>query len=114
MTGTASRGRPARIGRWLGIAAATGVAATAWTGYWWLAVPRYDVCPAVLPAPAGCRSADRVSTATGWTAVVAALLLATVVLAAVRPRGRWWPFGLGMVALGLVALWGLWAVRYTF
>ncbi|WBB51337.1 hypothetical protein O3597_13075 [Verrucosispora sp. WMMA2044] len=41
MTGTASTGRPARVGRWLGIAAAIGVAAAAWTGYWWLAVPRY-------------------------------------------------------------------------
>ncbi|WP_433528685.1 hypothetical protein ACQPYA_20335 [Micromonospora sp. CA-263727] len=103
---------PARAGSWLGAVAATGVAAAAWAGYWWLAVPRHDFCAAVLPAPAGCRIADRVSTATLWTAVVGVLWLATVALVVARPRGRWWPFGVGMAVLVIVALAGYRAVLY--
>ncbi|MEV6815751.1 hypothetical protein [Micromonospora sp. NPDC051296] len=103
---------PARAGSWLGLAAATVIAVAAWVGYWWLAVPRYDICAAVLPAPAGCRIADRIPTATLWTAIVAVLYLATAALAVVRPRGRWWPFGVGVAVLAIAALWGYRAVLY--
>ncbi len=114
MSGTSGSGGSARVGSWLGIAAAVGVAVLAWAGYWWLAVPRYDLCAAVLPAPAGCRTADRVPTAALWTAIVAALLLATATLAVVRPRGRWWPFAVGMATLAVTALWGFRTVLYAF
>ncbi|MET7666938.1 hypothetical protein [Micromonospora luteifusca] len=103
---------PARRRSWLGVAAATVIAVAAWAVFWWLAVPRFDVCPAVLPAPAGCRGADRVGTATLWTVIIAVLLLATSAAALVRPRGRWWPFAVGIVVLGMAALWGLRAVLY--
>ncbi|MFG1870443.1 hypothetical protein [Micromonospora arborensis] len=103
---------PARRRSWLGVAAASVIAVGAWVSYWWFAVPRFDVCPAVLPAPAGCGGAGRVATATWWTAIVAVLLLATAAAALVRPRGRWWPFAVGIVVLGMAALWGLRAVLY--
>jgi hypothetical protein len=75
-----------------------------------LAVPRYDMCPAVLPAPAGCRIADRVPTATLWTAVVAVLYAASAVVAFARPRGRWRPSAVAIATLIVAALWGYEAV----
>ncbi|MEU6021780.1 hypothetical protein [Micromonospora sp. NPDC047134] len=78
-----------RARSWLAAATVTGIAAAAWAGYWWLAVPRHDICPAVLPTSAGCRIADRVPTATLWTMIVATLWSATAVLAFARPRGSW-------------------------
>ncbi|WP_327034419.1 hypothetical protein [Micromonospora ureilytica] len=103
---------PVRVRSWLGVAAATVIAAAAAAGFWRLAVPRFDVCAAVLPARAGCRIADRVSTATLWTAVVAVLYVATVVVALARPRGRWWPLAVGIAVLIVAALWGYRAVLY--
>lgn len=103
---------PVRVRSWLGVAAATVIAVTAVAAFWWLAVPRYDICAAVLPARAGCRIADRVSTATLWTAVVAVLYVATVVVALARPRGRWWPLTAGIAVLIVAALWGYRAVLY--
>ncbi len=104
---------PVRVRSWLGVAAATVIAAAAAAGFWWLAVPRFDVCAAVLPAPAGCRIADRVSTATLWTAVVAVLYVATVVVALARPpHGRWWRLAVGIAVLIVAALWGYRAVLY--
>lgn len=91
---------------------ATVIAATAAAGFWWLAVPRSAVCAAVLPAPAGCPIADRVSIATLWTVVVAMLYVATVVVALARPRGRVWPLAVGITALIVAALWGYQAVLY--
>ncbi|MGC4815179.1 hypothetical protein ACLQ29_32100 [Micromonospora sp. DT228] len=102
---------PVRLRSWLGVTVATVTAATATVGFWWLAVPRFDVCAAVLPAPAGCQIADRVATATRWTTVVAVLYAATVVALA-RPRGRWWPMAVGITVLIVAALWGYRAVRY--
>ncbi|PZG16056.1 hypothetical protein C1I95_18440 [Micromonospora craterilacus] len=104
---------PARAGSWFAVAAATVIAVTAWAGYWWLAVPRYDICAAVLPAPAGCRIAGRIPIATLWTAIIAVLYLATAALAVVRPRGRWWPFVAGVAVLAIAALWGYRAVQYA-
>ncbi|MBB5476888.1 hypothetical protein [Micromonospora parathelypteridis] len=109
----AETAKPARGRSWLGVAAATVIAVAAWVGYWWLAVPRFDVCAAILPAPAGCGGAARVATATLWTAVIAVLLLATAAAALIRPRGRWWPFAVAIAVLGVTALWGFWAVRYA-
>ncbi|MFF0154447.1 hypothetical protein [Micromonospora sp. NPDC005203] len=103
---------PVRVRSWLKIAAATAIAAIATAGFWWLAVPRLDVCATVLPAPAGCRIADRVSTATLWTAVVAVLYAVTVVVALARPRGRWWPSAAAIAVLIVAALWGYRAVLY--
>ncbi len=103
---------PSRVRSWLGAVAATVIAVAAWAGYWWLAVPRHDICAAVMPAPAGCRIADRVASATLWTALVAVLWLATVAVAFARPRGRWWPFGVGIAVLAVAALWGYRAVLY--
>ncbi|RZT80432.1 hypothetical protein EV382_3681 [Micromonospora violae] len=103
---------PARARSWLGVAAATVIAGAAVAGFWWLAVPRFDVCATVLPVPAGCRIADRVPTATLWTAVVAVLYVATVVVALARPRGRWWPLAVGIAVLIVAALWGYRAVLY--
>ncbi|MEU7609696.1 hypothetical protein [Micromonospora sp. NPDC049204] len=79
------------------------IAAIAVAGFWWLAVPRYDICATVLPARAGCRIADRVSAATLWTTVVAVLYAATVVVALARPRGRWWPLAAGIAVLIVAA-----------
>jgi len=62
---------------------------------------------------AGCRTADRVATATLWTAVLALLYAATIVAALGRPRGRRWPFAVAITVLVVVALWGYRAVLYA-
>jgi hypothetical protein len=85
----------------------------AWAGFWWLAVPRADVCVAVLPAPAGCRTADRMATATLWTAVVVLLYATATAVAFARPRGRWWPVGVAITVLIIAALSGYRAVLYA-
>ncbi|MFI7024507.1 hypothetical protein ACIBMZ_17495 [Micromonospora sp. NPDC049900] len=95
---------------WLTVAVASAVAILAWAGFWYLAVPRVDVCPAIHPAPAGCRVDERISTAWAWTIIVAVLYAATVV-AQVRPSAqRRQAVLLGAVALGVSALYGLWKV----
>ncbi|WP_147376162.1 hypothetical protein [Micromonospora radicis] len=101
---------PAAVRSWLAVAVASAVAVLAWAGFWYLALPRADVCPAIHPAPAGCRVDERISTAWLWTIIVAALYVATVV-ARVRPSGqRRQAVALGTVALGVAALYGLWTV----
>ncbi|WP_146017573.1 hypothetical protein [Verrucosispora sp. ts21] len=105
-------GVPSRARSWLAAATATVIAVAAWAGYWWLAVPRHDICAAVLPASAGCRIADRVPTATLWTVIVAALWSATVVLAFARPRGSRLPFVAGTTVLIIAALLGYRSVLY--
>ncbi|UWP81768.1 hypothetical protein [Dactylosporangium fulvum] len=84
---------------------------TACAGFWWLAVPRFNVCAAVLPAPAGC--GDRVPIATLWTAIVAVLYVATAIVAFARPHGHRWPFATAITALTIAALWGYRTVLYN-
>ncbi len=98
---------------WLLLAAATVVAGAAWAWFWWLAVPRFDICRAILPAPAGCGGADRVGTAIGWSVAVAVLYVATVTLVLLRPGGRRWPSLVAVAVLGIAALWGARAVLYA-
>ncbi|MFE9658103.1 hypothetical protein [Micromonospora sp. NPDC006431] len=38
--------------------------------------------------------------------------MATFAFAFARPRGRWWPFAVGIVVLIVMALWGYRAVLY--
>lgn len=82
----------------------------AWAAYWWLAVPRHEICAMTLPAPAGCGS-GRVPVAALWS-VVTLGLYGVVLLSAVRaPRRRW-----GSVAvLGLIigAVWGYFSVLHA-
>ncbi|MCG5473028.1 hypothetical protein LADH09A_000912 [Micromonospora sp. LAH09] len=52
------------------------------------------------------------STATVWTAVVAVLYVATVVVALARPRGRWCPLVVGIAVLIVAASWGYRAVLH--
>jgi hypothetical protein len=82
----------------------------AWAVYWWLAVPRHDICPLTLPAPAGCGS-GRVPVATFWTVGTGVLYGLTLLLAVLRPDRRWWFTGL----LGLVvaAVRGWYSVLYA-
>ncbi len=110
---SANAGAPGLRRSWLGVATATVVAGAAWAGFWWLAVPRHDLCAAILPAPAGCRSVDRVPTATLWTVIVAVLYLTAATTALVRPAGRWWPFTTAMAVLTVAGVWGLWSVLYA-
>ncbi|MBQ1048345.1 hypothetical protein KBX50_07690 [Micromonospora sp. C51] len=96
---------------WQVVAVATAVAVLAWSGFWYLAVPRFDVCPAVHPAPAGCRVDARISAAWLWTTIVAVLYVAVVVAVRVRPGGQYRrSVALGTVALGVATLYGLWTV----
>ncbi|GIJ31342.1 hypothetical protein SAMN05216284_104305 [Micromonospora sediminimaris] len=97
---------------WLAVAVASALAVLAWAGFWYLAVPRFDVCPAVHPAPAGCRVDARISAAWLWTTIVAVLYVAVVVAVRVRPGGGQYhrSVALGTVALGVAALYGLWSV----
>ncbi|GAB3842328.1 hypothetical protein GCM10029963_15190 [Micromonospora andamanensis] len=101
----------ARIRPWQAVAVASTVAVLAWAGFWYLALPRFEVCRAVAPAPAGCRVDARISAAWVWTTIVAVLYVAVVVAVRVRPGEH--PrrsVALGTVALGVAALYGLWTV----
>jgi hypothetical protein len=78
--------------------------------FWWLAVPRHEICAMTLPAPAGCGS-GRVPVAVLWSAVTVGLYGAVLLLAAKASTRRW-----AMVAgLGLIvgATWGYSAVLYA-
>jgi hypothetical protein len=82
----------------------------AWAVFWWLAVPRHDICPMIRPAPAGCFS-GRVPVAASWTVITGCLYGAMLLLATRRFRRRWWFLALA----GLVAsvAWGYWAVLFA-
>jgi hypothetical protein len=82
----------------------------AWLIFWWLAVPRYEICPAIHPAPAGCHS-GRVPVAVFWTVVTGALYGLTLLLATLRPDRRWWFAAL--LGLFLAALRGWYSVLYA-
>jgi hypothetical protein len=56
---------------WTGVVTATIIFALALAASAWLAIPRADLCVAILPAPPGCRIVDRVPTAVAWASVVA-------------------------------------------
>ncbi|MFC6018153.1 hypothetical protein ACFP2T_18330 [Plantactinospora solaniradicis] len=84
----------------------------AWSAFWWLAVPRHEICAMTLPAPAGCGS-GRVPVAALWS-VVTLGLYAVVLLLAPRMSGRrWW--GMGGAVLGLIVgvVWGYFSVLYA-
>jgi hypothetical protein len=82
----------------------------AWLIFWWLAVPRHEICPMKLPAPAGCNS-GRVPVAAFWTVVTGALYGVTLLLATLRPDRRWWFAGL--LGLLLAAVRGWYSVLYA-
>jgi hypothetical protein len=67
------------------------------SAFWWLAIPRHEICALTYPAPAGCGSA-RIPTATLWTAVTAASYGVTLLLAARQHQRRWWIAGLPALA----------------
>jgi hypothetical protein len=86
------------------------VALGAWSVFWWLAVPRHEICAMTYPAPAGCGSA-RVPVATFWSAVTAGSYGVMLLLGARRYEHGWWVVGL----LGLIvgSVWGFFSVLYT-
>jgi hypothetical protein len=100
-------GRGAR--RW-GLVAAGVWAAAGWVVFWWLAVPRHQICSLTFPAPAGCGS-GRVPVAAAWSLVTVALYGAMLVAAVRAPRSGW-PVtaGLGLV-IAVVA--GYFSVLYA-
>ncbi|GAA0455934.1 hypothetical protein Ade02nite_04750 [Paractinoplanes deccanensis] len=81
-----------------------------WLVFWWLAVPRHDICAMVYPAPAGC-GADRVPVAALWT-VVTAVLYGIVLFSAGRPRRRR-PGTLALTGLTITAPCGYVSVLYA-
>ncbi|WP_430782198.1 hypothetical protein [Actinoplanes sp. G11-F43] len=94
---------------WLAVALAAAVAVPAWLGLWWLAIPRYEVCAMVMPAPAGCRGAARVPAAAFWSAAIAALFLGA---AAGALTGRRRPWATLTAALFVVSVTGFLRVLY--
>jgi hypothetical protein len=56
--------------------------------YWWLAVPRHEICAMTLPAPAGCGS-GRVPAAALWSVITVGLYGAGLLVAARMPGRRW-------------------------
>ncbi|MEU4624924.1 hypothetical protein AB0G04_33745 [Actinoplanes sp. NPDC023801] len=82
----------------------------AWLMFWWLALPRHDICQMTLPAPAGCNR-DRVPVAVFWTVVTGALYGVTALLRVWRPGRRWWFTGL--FSLFVAAVWGYWDVLFA-
>jgi hypothetical protein len=77
------------------------LAAVAWGTYWWLAVPRHQICAMTLPAPAGC-SRGRVPVAALWSAATAGLYGVAVFLRIRRPRSRWYIVALVALVLGTI------------
>ena len=92
----------------LGAAAAVCVAVAACAGYWWLAIPRHDICAMVLPAPAGCAAAGRLPAASLWTAVV--VILGAVTVAGAFGRRRL--LVTGLAGLVVAAPYGYFSVLY--
>jgi hypothetical protein len=99
-----------RASFWVLVACGAVLTAGAWAVFWWLAVPRHEICALTLPAPAGCGS-GRVPLATLWS-VLTAGCYGAVVLAAARAPGRWWGIA---AALGLIiaVIWGYFSVLYA-
>ncbi|WP_127503346.1 hypothetical protein [Actinoplanes solisilvae] len=94
----------------LGALAACGgaLALAAWAAFWWLAVPRHDICSLTFPAPAGCSSA-RVPVAAVWSAVIASSYVVLLFFAA-RRHGAW---VVGLLGLVIGAVWGFYSVLYA-
>ena len=70
--------------------AAGAVIVTVWLGaVAWLAVPRYEVCIAIFPAPAGCTTANRAPTAAVATVVMLAAFVVLLWLARRQGDRRW-------------------------
>jgi hypothetical protein len=82
----------------------------AWGAFWWLAVPRHEICAMTLPAPAGCGT-HRVPLATLWSVVTAGLYVVVLRLAARAPRSRWWIVAAFALIIGVV--WGYFSVLYA-
>jgi hypothetical protein len=99
-----------RVSFWALASCGAVVTAAALGVFWWLAVPRHEICAMTLPAPAGCGS-GRVPVAALWSAVTVALYGAVLLLAARAPTRRWWM----VAALGLIIgiTWGSYAVLYA-
>jgi hypothetical protein len=76
-----------RANLWL-LASCGALLAVALGIYWWLAVPRHEICPMIRPAPAGCNSA-RVPVAAFWSAATAGAYGILMFLKIKRPRSRW-------------------------
>lgn len=98
-----------RASLWV-VASCGALLAVAWGIYWWLAVPRHEICAMTLPAPAGC-SRGRVPVAAFWTAATAGLYGITVFLKIRRPRSRWGIVALLVLILGVVR--GYFSVLYA-
>ncbi|MEV4512236.1 hypothetical protein AB0K00_25140 [Dactylosporangium sp. NPDC049525] len=99
-----------RASFWTLVTCGAVVTVGAWLGFWWLAVPRHEICAMTLPAPAGCGS-GRVPVAVLWSAITLGLYGVVLLVAAKVPRRRW-----GILAvLGqiIAAAWGYFAVLYT-
>ncbi|MFN3867174.1 MAG: hypothetical protein ACK4MD_10755 [Demequina sp.] len=69
----------------------------------WLSIPRYEVCPAIYPAPAGCMITDRTSTAV-IAAVIMIGLFAGVVVLAKRLAAKPWVAWAATAALAIAAI----------
>lgn len=61
----------------------------AWAAFWWLAVPRHEICAMKLPAPAGCNSVARVPVAAVCTLSTAVLYGVLLLFELRTPRSRW-------------------------
>lgn len=99
---------------WPWIVVASGAAAADRAAIWWLAVPRGSgVCPAVLPAPAGCAAGARVPVAVVWTLIIAGLYAANLAVATTRLRRHRWLLAGALLALLVVVVWGHRSVLYA-
>jgi hypothetical protein len=99
-----------RASFWVLVSCGAVLTAGALADFWWLAVPRHDICPMLLPPPAGCGS-GRVPVAVLWSAVTVALYGAVVLLAARKPGRRWGVAAFVGLVIGVV--WGHFAVLYA-
>ncbi|GIM95029.1 hypothetical protein [Paractinoplanes toevensis] len=100
-------GRGAR--RW-GLVACGFLLVVGWGAFWWLAVPRHEICALTFPAPAGC-GAGRVAVAALWSLITAVLYGVALLVAVRAPRSRW-PVTVAL-ALILAVVYGFFAVLYA-
>ncbi|MFK3985608.1 hypothetical protein ACI2K4_35245 [Micromonospora sp. NPDC050397] len=99
-----------RVSFWVLAAGGGLLTVGAWGVFWWLAVPRHDICAMTLPAPAGCGS-SRLPVAAFWSVVAAGLYGGVLLFAAKVPERRWRM----LAVLGLVAgaVCGYYSVLYA-
>lgn len=102
-----------RYRAWPAIVVASAIGAWAISMIWWLAIPRYEICAAIYPAPPGCAGAARELAAISWTILIVALYAALIAVSLTAGRSKRWPVGFGLALLAIAAIAGYFGTLFV-